>query len=117
MVARCLHFLAWSLGANESWPALSSWLAATWLLAEEKPQIPLDKLDGATKAKVLAALAGLVILWFALILFIWWGARITRRYMKSQFDKAPESKPVNIDRDDWARKPLVASGEDEEDDV
>ena len=44
------------------------------LLAEE---MPLNKLDGATKAKVKAALAALLILGFGMALLIWLGARIT----------------------------------------
>jgi hypothetical protein len=50
------------------------------LLAEGK-QAGIDKLDGATRAKVLAALAALIILGFGLVVLAWMGARFTRRYM------------------------------------
>jgi hypothetical protein len=68
-----------------------SFLALTLLLlAEEVPKKPLIlRLDGATRAKVLAALAGLIILGFLLIVLTWLGARMTRRYM------GPKLKPLS----------------------
>jgi hypothetical protein len=72
------------------------------LLAAEQPDTPLRRLDPATRAKVLAAFAGLVILGFGMVALIWLGARVTRRYMnQGRSDRPP------LDENDWARKPLV----------
>jgi hypothetical protein len=74
------------------------------ILAQEK-QLPLDRLDPATRAKVLAALAGLIILGFAMLALVWLGARVTRRYMNPpSYDRQrPDNRPSP---DDWATKPL-----------
>ena len=64
------------------------------------------KLDGATRTKAMAALASLVILGVGLIAFIWLGARMTRRYMKS--GAKPPKPPLDpVFTDDWANKPLT----------
>ena len=70
------------------------------LLAEE---MPLKKLDGATRAKVLSALAGLIILGFAMALLIWLGARMTRRYMYGTSYHKPTPRPGTSD---WSPQPL-----------
>ena len=70
------------------------------LLAEE---MPLQKLDGATKAKVKAALAALLILGFAMALLIWLGARVTRRYMHGTSYHKPTPRPGTSD---WTPQPL-----------
>jgi hypothetical protein len=92
-------------------------LAATSLVyAQEAAEVVSDaevvqppakrKLDGATRTKAMAALASLVILGVGLIAFIWLGARMTRRYMKS--GAKPPKPPLDpIFTDDWANKPLT----------
>ena len=68
-------------------------------------QAGIQKLDGKTRAKVLAALAGLVILGFGMVLLTWLGARVTQRYMRgSAKTKLPTVRPPD---DDWAKKPLA----------
>lgn len=77
-------------------------LLETSALAQEK--LPLIKrLDGPTRAKVLAALAGLVILGFGMVMLAWLGARVTRRYMKgtSYFRATPRPE-----KSDWSPQPL-----------
>lgn len=64
------------------------------------------RIDGATRAKMLAALAGLVILGFGAVILIWLGARMTRRYMHSG---QPLPKTTPLRPDDWADKPLKPS--------
>ena len=64
---------------------------------------PIKRLDGPTKAKVLAALAGLIILGFGMVALIWLGARVTQRYRKSTPFFRPTPRPGEHD---WARKPL-----------
>ena len=70
------------------------------LLAEE---LPLKKLDGATRAKVLSALTGLIILGFAMELLICLGARVTRRYMHGASYHKPTPRPGTSD---WSPQPL-----------
>ena len=70
------------------------------LLAEE---MPLKKLPGEMRAKVLAALAGLIILGFSMALLIWLGARVTRRYMHGTSYHKPTERP---DTSDWSPQPL-----------
>ena len=78
------------------------------LLAQAEEQAekitPLQKMDGATRAKVLAALAGLVILGFGMVLLIWLGGQVTRRYMRGSGEKRLPA--TRLPDDDWARKPL-----------
>ena len=77
-------------------------------LAQDAP--PIKRLDGQTKAKVLAALAALVILGFGLVLLVWLGARMTQRYRKSTSHFRATSRPGEHD---WARKPLAPKDQDE----
>ena len=84
------------------------------LLAQEqttKTQPLLMRLDGATRAKVLAALAALVILGFLLVTLTWLGARLTRRYMGIKPKKLP---PTSLPSDEeWARAVKQTEEEDE----
>lgn len=71
---------------------------------QQRPIAP-KKLDGRTRARAMAALAGLVILGLGMLSFAWLGARMTRRYMKGGEKK--QKRPVDpIFTDDWASKPL-----------
>ena len=75
-------------------------------IADAQQKQPLiKKLDGPTRAKVLAALAGLVILGFAMVALAWLGARVTRRYMKGTSYLRPTPRP---ERSDWSPQPLKA---------
>jgi hypothetical protein len=76
-----------------------------WLVADEK-QLPIQRLDGVTRAKVLAALAGLIIVALALVAFIWLAARVARRYMKRATNDPAPSKYAS-QTDDWAQKPIT----------
>jgi hypothetical protein len=75
-------------------------------LAAHLPQPPalvaqlIERLPPVTKAKVLLALLGIVLLGLGMILLIALGARYVRRLSRAQV--AP-SKPQP---DDWYRKPL-----------
>ena len=84
------------------------------LIAEAAKPPLLRRLDGARRAKVLAALAGLIILGFGLVLLAWLGARATCRYMNREpvlHDKPPAETPVR--EKDWADKPLGKPFEEE----
>lgn len=60
----------------------------------------IKRLDGPRRAMVLATLAGLLILGFAMILLTWLGARYVRRLI------GQPSRPTVVSKDDWAAKPL-----------
>ncbi|HEY2414574.1 MAG TPA: hypothetical protein VGI40_20170 [Pirellulaceae bacterium] len=68
---------------------------------EAKPLI--KRLDDATRAKVLATMAGLIILGFAMVLLTWLGARITQRYRQSSPVLKPTPRPGEHE---WARKSI-----------
>lgn len=74
-----------------------------WLAEEEKRSL-LQRMDPGLRAKVLAALTGLVILGLAMCCLAWMGARMTRRYMNQGPRQKPPPGPVP---DDWAGKALV----------
>jgi hypothetical protein len=78
-------------------------LFSTLLLFADEAQKPaIMRMDGATRAKVLAAMAGLIILGFLMIALTWLGARMTRRYM------GPKLKPLSsapARDEEWAGTP------------
>jgi len=63
----------------------------------------IKRLDDALRAKVLAALAGLIILGIAMVLLAWLGARVTQRYRRGASYFRPTARPGEHE---WARKPL-----------
>jgi hypothetical protein len=74
------------------------------VLATAQENRPLIKrLDDATRAKVLSALAGLIILGFAMVFLTWLGARFVQRYRHGTAYFRPTPRPGEHD---WARKPL-----------
>lgn len=100
----------WRIPARRtlSWAAavlvLGLWQAAAW--AQAGP--PIKRLDGPARARVLAALAGLVILGFGMVLLTWLAARVTQRYRQGTSYLRPTPRPGEHD---WARKPLVEEEE------
>src|SRR5262245_24609650 len=79
-------------------------LLATESALADIPAAPIRRLDGATRAKVLAAVAGLIILGFGMVLLAWLGARFTQRYRNSTSYFRPTPPP---DEHDWAKRPLT----------
>jgi hypothetical protein len=79
------------------------YVALPALVAAQDNRPLIKRLDDATRAKVLAALAGLIILGFAMVLLTWLGARITQRYRRGSAHFRPTPRPGEHD---WARKPL-----------
>ena len=70
-----------------------------------KQAAPLIKrLDDPTRAKVLATLAGLIILGFAMVLLAWLAARFTQRYRWGTSYFRPTPRPREHD---WTKKPLT----------
>lgn len=64
----------------------------------------IKRMDDAMRAKVLAAMAGLIILGFAMVLLAWLGARVTQRYRRGASYFRPTARPGEHE---WARKPLI----------
>ena len=86
-----------------AWAAVALPCGLAW--ANEPQTALIKKLDGPTRAKVLAALAGLIILLFAMVLLIWLGARFTQRYRNRQPFFRPTPRPGEHD---WAKRPLAS---------
>jgi len=82
--------------------ALLSVAVPAWAAAQENRPL-IKRLDDATRAKVLSALAGLIILGFAMVFLTWLGARIVQRYRHGTAHFRPTPRPCEHD---WARKPL-----------
>ena len=72
----------------------------------ETPQPLLKRLPRKDRARVLAALAGLIILGFALVLLAWWGARFTRRYLRRPWPGSERREAGRVSEFDWASKPM-----------
>ena len=75
-----------------------------WILAQQAEPL-IRRLDPQMRAKVLAALAGLIILGIAMTALVWLGGRATRRYMG--IEAKPRRREPEVNPDDWAHKPLV----------
>jgi hypothetical protein len=78
------------------------------------PKLQIDRLDPASKAKVLSALAGLVILMFGLMALAWLGARWARSYGARTPSRYETRQKRVIDGDDWASKPLAPADPNED---
>jgi len=92
------------------WRSSAALAAALVLPATAWAQSPpplIKRLDDPTRAKVLAALAGLIILGFAMVLLTWLGARVVQRYRKGTPHFRPTPRPGEHD---WARRPLSRDG-------
>ena len=71
------------------------------MLAQEAAKKPVIlQLDGAMRARVLATLAGLVILGFLMVTLAWLGGRVARRYMGVGVKPKPTSLPGD---EEWSR--------------
>jgi hypothetical protein len=68
-------------------------MALPFLLAQQAPLI--DRLDEVSRAKVLAALAALIILGFAMVLLTWLFARVVQRYRHGSSYFQPTPRPTN----------------------
>ncbi len=88
-----------------AWAMLVLFAATAW--AELPPPL-IKRLDGPMRARVLAALAGLIILGFAMVLLAWLGARVVQRYRQGSSFFRPTPRPGEHD---WAKKPLVPDAE------
>ena len=74
-----------------------------WLLADI-PAAPIRRLDDPTRVKVLAAIAGLIILGFGMVLLAWLGARYAQHYRHGGTPLEPAQRP---DEHDWAKRPMT----------
>jgi hypothetical protein len=80
--------------------AMPAW-AAPALLAAEDAELPLKQLDPQSRAGVLLALAGLVILGLGMIALVWLGAQHVRRLARQ--------RPIERPRDEssWTAAPRI----------
>jgi hypothetical protein len=74
---------------------------AACLAMQSQPPV-WARMNPEDRARVFAALGGLVVLGIALILLAWWGARATRRYINQP--TKPVRPPIPVD--DWATRRL-----------
>jgi len=81
-----------------------------WLAAEKQAEPLLTRLDPATRAKVLMALLGLVLVGLSLIAFAWLGGRRLRQLASKPLP------PTQPHEDRWYRKPLVPPEAEHRDD-
>lgn len=85
-------------------PSAATSLAVAAWSAQTPP--PILRMKPRDRARVLAALGGLLILGAALILLAWWGARFTRRYLRRPWPDQRRRKAAAVSEFDWADKPL-----------
>jgi hypothetical protein len=84
-------------------------------LAPPKTKSALKRMEPQRRAKVLAALAALIILGLGMMVLAWLGARWARHHMNRApilRENPPQSTPVR--EKDWAEKPLSSPFEEEE---
>jgi hypothetical protein len=89
-----------------------------WSSSKESDNDPDDKKSRKkrlARAKASAALAGLIILGFAMVGLTWLGARVTRRYMFGPSGQPQATKATTVREDDWASKPLAKQKREEGD--
>ena len=78
-----------------------------FLLAQTEQPL-LWRLNPRQRTQALAGLALVVLLGAILILFAWWGARVTRRQLRQ--GRATNARGGHVD--DWAEKPLCEKDEE-----
>jgi hypothetical protein len=86
--------------------ALAAIAFANCVAVAEEPRPLIRRLDDPTRAKVLAALAGLIILGFSMVLLTWLAARVVQRYRHGTPFFRPTTRPGEHA---WAKKPLIPS--------
>jgi hypothetical protein len=78
---------------------------------QEIPAVPATngtrKLPQRMWVRAMLGIVLILILGVGLLLLVWIGARVTRRYIRSLDKDHPIASSTTIDHDDWARKPLV----------
>ena len=98
MVRRIRQLLAIGMAA------VCARLAAADVALEPKPLI--DRLDESTRAKVILALAGLVLLGVLMMGLTWLAFRMLRKQFRHTEDVIQRQKDSTLS-DDWAHKPLA----------
>jgi hypothetical protein len=121
MLLGLLGGYGWALALHEPeavcLPVPVAAVASLAVLPLQAPQPLFLRLKPRDRARVLAALAGLVILGFTLIALAWWGARFTRRYLKRPWPGGGRQRFSNISEFDWAGKPLYETNAEDNGDV
>jgi hypothetical protein len=101
-------FMPQTWAARKNFARLSVLASLLWFVAaisaQEEPVPGIKRLDDATRARALAALAGLIILGFGLVMLTWLAARVVQRYRRGTSYFRPTRRPGEHD---WAKKPLL----------
>jgi hypothetical protein len=84
---------------------VKAWIGQWLVIGQAEPGI--RRLDPVTRVKVLAALAGLIILGFGMVLIAWLGGRAVRRYMRGRPTEPSWRPAARKSDDDWADRPLA----------
>jgi hypothetical protein len=71
-------------------------------------KLPLNRLEPAARARLLAALILLTILGIALVVLAWLALRVGRRSLRRE-DAHVRPRRGTLSPDDWASRPLVRS--------
>ncbi len=108
--ARAVGWLETSATAL-TWGAMPVFLA---ILIQAKQKLPKRSIEEAGTAMI-TALAGLAILLFALLLLVWLGGHLARRYMDGGGLSLP-SIGWSRRQDDWADRPLPDEDDKPDDD-
>ena len=85
-------------------------------LVAQADQPLLQRLDPATRAKVLVGLAGVLLLGLVGILLVWLAGRVARAYANRTSAVRPRWLRADLREDDWAKKPLAPAEEAGQDD-
>jgi uncharacterized protein HemX len=97
-----------SLSAQETKPAENTPTATTGAEKNAK-NAPKKRMDGPTRAKIFAALAGIAIFGIGIVLLAWLAGRMTRRMLQTTEEQRQKYLTTEqLTRDDWADKPLTA---------
>ena len=81
------------------------WFVLPGLLGAAGKTSPLAEMDGTTRGRIVLALAGLILLWIAVIALVWLGARVVRRRAAGRLVQQKQVGP-------WYEKPVVPVDDD-----
>lgn len=105
MNATSAIFLSSCVSVHSGEGPWTAWAGLLLAQGESNRHLAIERLDPLTRAKVLAALTGLIILMFGLMLLASLGARWARNYGNSSRRAVTTQKKSPTRLDDWASKP------------
>ena len=106
------------LPARSYFPCFSAGMVPVCLIfGQQSDKTILQQLDVETRAKLLLALAGLVVLGLAMMTLTWLGARATRRFVKQSDILVRKRSGKGSREHDWSEKPLVSAELEDDNDA